>query len=303
MATYYILSLDGGGVKALLTIILLERLEAARPGLLTRMDLIAGTSAGGVLALGLASGLTPAECRVLFEALAPAVFARSLVRYFSRPFIAQYSNHTLKQALVDQFGNKRLGDLSNKVLISSFDLDNDPDNPLVLRTWKPKFFHNYPGPDSDTNEKIVNVAMRTTAAPTYFPVYQGYIDGGLVAGSPSVCALAQALHPGTGGQILADVALLSLGTGRTPHFLTMQDADWGLLPWAAPLIDIILEENNSGVADYQCRQIVGDRYHRLNPTLPERIDLNEVDKIPIIKEVAAKVDLTSTLAWLDSIPG
>jgi patatin-like phospholipase/acyl hydrolase len=52
---YHILSLDGGGILGLLTAKLLERLEMAYPGFLSKVDLIAGTSTGGILALGLAA--------------------------------------------------------------------------------------------------------------------------------------------------------------------------------------------------------------------------------------------------------
>src|SRR5712692_3209774 len=65
MPPYHILSLDGGGIRGLLTAILLERLEAAVPGFLSKIDLYAGTSTGGILALGLAYGVTPTAARDL----------------------------------------------------------------------------------------------------------------------------------------------------------------------------------------------------------------------------------------------
>ena len=48
------------------------------------------------------------------------------------------------------------------------------------RMWKPKFFHNFEGEDSDGHLGVVDVALSTSAAPTYFPSYGGYIDGGVV---------------------------------------------------------------------------------------------------------------------------
>jgi patatin-like phospholipase/acyl hydrolase len=298
MAPYRILALDGGGIKGVLTAALLERIEAARPGFLSKVDLFAGTSTGGILALGLASGLTPAQCREFYESDGPQVFKTPLWRRAGNLVVAKYANGALKAALVRQFGNRTLGELPRRVLIASFDLDNNPANPNTVRTWKPKFFHNYPGPGTDANEKIVNVALYTSAAPTYFPVHQGYIDGGVVANTPSVCALAQALDKQTGKQQLDDVVLLSLGTGRSVRHLQAENADWGVLPWAYPLIHLILEEGSSGTADYQCRQILGDRYYRLNPVLPEPIALDDVDLIPRLKDVAERADLTEVLEWL-----
>lgn len=300
MSPYHILAIDGGGIRGLLTTILLERLEAAVPGFLAKIDLFAGTSTGGILALGLAAGVTPAQARTLYEVQGPEVFANTVldnVRDLGHAIGAQYSNANLKQVLGDFFGAKTLGDLPHKVLISSFDLDNGADNPSALRTWKPKFFHNFPGPGTDSAELVVDVALRTSAAPSFFPIYQGHTDGGVAAGNPSMAALAQALEPTTGGQALADVSLLSLGTGRNNQFLAVQDADWGWVQWAPHIIDIMLG-GNAGVADYECRQVLGPRYHRLDPLLPETINLGDVDKIPRLAEIAERVMLEATIDWL-----
>ena len=299
--TYQILSIDGGGIRGVLTTVLLERLEAARPGFLEMVDLFAGTSTGGLLALGLAAGKTPADLRALYTEKGEIVFADTLLddlRDMGNAVGAQYSHDGLKNELVDMFGDQALDDLNRRVLISSFDLDNEPvrdaDEP---HTWKPKFFHNYPGDDSDGDQKIVDVAMRTAVAPTYFPIYQGYIDGGVVANNPSMCALAQALDEGTGGQELREIALLSISTGSYPKYLTTQDGDWGWTQWARPIIEIMLE-GNVGVAHYQCARLLGSCYHRLNPILAEPISMDAVDQIPALIEIAEGVDLEKTILWL-----
>jgi len=305
LSVYRILSLDGGGIRGLLTAILLERLEAALPGTLSRVDLFAGTSTGGILALGLAAGRAPADAREAYEKHGHTIFADSPfdnLRDLGHALGAQYSGGPLRQLLSEQFGDMRLGDLPHKVLIAAFDLDNGPDLPPPLRTWKPKFFHNFPGTDSDGDERVVDVAMRTAAAPSYFPVYQGYIDGGVVAGNPSMAALAQALEPNTGGQALTEVSVLSVGTGRNTRYLSAQENDWGWVQWAPHIINIVLD-GTSGVADYQCRQLLGERYHRLNPLLPERINLDEVGKIPRLAEIANRVSLEATLDWLRPAAG
>lgn len=297
---YRILSLDGGGVRAVVTAVLLERLEAAYPGFLSKANLLAGTSAGGILALGLASGLSPTQQREVFEEKSKEIFYFSLLRRLGNILVAKYSNRNLKRELVTLLGNKKLGQLSKKVLIASIDLDTKPSDPAAFRSWKPKFFHNYPGPNSDANELCVDVALRTSAAPTLFPMHQGYIDGGIVANSPSVCALAQALDPGTGGQKLEDIVLLSVGASRNPRYLTEQEADWGWAQWAVPIVELLLEEGNNSIANFQCCQILGERYRRLNLFLPERIDVDDATKVPRLEELAWEVDLTEIVNWLKS---
>jgi patatin-like phospholipase/acyl hydrolase len=300
MAHYHVLSLDGGGIRGVLTATLLERLEAARPGFLDKIDLFAGTSTGGILALGLAAGLTPAQCRQLYEVRGEYIFSNPLARTIAdlgNVVGAKYDNANLKKALTDQFGDKTLDHLPHRVLISSFAVDNSPVSAGAQRNWKPKFFHNYPGPDSDGRERVVDVALRTSAAPTYFPMFQQFVDGGVAANNPSMCALAQALNPGLGGQKVDDVRLLSLGTGLRPVFLTERDVNWGVLEWAPHLVELLMEGSNS-LGDYQCRQVLGGNYFRLNPALPEVIGLDDVSRVRQLRDLAASADLTAAIDWL-----
>ena len=67
MTRYSILSLDGGGLRGIIQAIILERLEHLHPGFISRIDLFAGTSTGGLVALGLAYGLTPTQLIELYE--------------------------------------------------------------------------------------------------------------------------------------------------------------------------------------------------------------------------------------------
>jgi patatin-like phospholipase/acyl hydrolase len=300
MSSYRILSMDGGGIRGLLSAILLERLQAAVPDYLSKVDLFAGTSTGGLLALGLAAGKTPTQARELYEKNGARVFADTAldeIRDLGNLIGADYALEPLKEALEEQFGGLTLGELERRVLVSAFDLDCKPTDPYRPRVWKAKFFHNYPGTDSDAGQKVVDVALYTSVAPTFFPVYNGYIDGGVVAGNPSVCALAQALHPLTGGQKLEDVRLLSISTGLNPRYLEGEDEDWGLVQWAPHLVSLMLE-GSSGLADYQCRQFLDERYFRIDPLLPEPIGMDRVDKIPLLQEIASRVNLEAAIDWL-----
>ncbi len=302
MARYRILSFDGGGIRGLLTATLLERLEAARPDLMARADLFAGVSTGGIIALAMAAGLPPSTVVDLYESKAGVVFADSIlddIRDLGRLTGAEYSNENLKRELTKHFGDKTLGDLPKKVVIASFDLDNEASGPGRVRSWKPKFFHNFPGPGTDAGERVLDVALRTSAAPTYFPVYQGYVDGGVATNNPSMCGLAQAIDAGTGGQQLEDIVMLSFGTGFNPRYLAGEESDWGLLQWARPILDIILD-GSVGVADYQCARLLGARYHRLNPALAAPIGLDDITQIPALRRLAEQTDLTETQNWLNA---
>lgn len=309
MDPYFILSLDGGGIRGVLTAVLLEKLEMAVPGFLGKVDLFAGTSTGAILALGLAHGLSPTEARQLYEEKGDDIFANSYLDDlldvgFARG--ARYSNDNLEAELQGIFGDQTLGDLSRNVLISSFDLENDIPNSPHPHMWKAKFFHNYGSDELDMAASIVDVALRSAAAPTYFPVYQGYVDGGIVANNPSMCALAQAKAEGVE---LDEIVLLSVGTGLNLRHLPQQDADWGWIQWVfqirplqnppyeSPLIDAMLE-GSVGLADYQCQQLLGDNYRRLDPELPQVIPLDAVDQIPLLLNTAEDTEIDRAITWL-----
>ena len=300
MCAFRIIALDGGGIRGVLTSALLERLEKSQPDLTSHANLIAGTSTGGILALALASGLSPTEARTLYERLGGKVFKDSLwdnLVDLGQLRGAQYNNKTLKEELTNTFGSMTLNDLKTQVVISSFDLDNEATGPGAFRSWKPKYFHNFPGTDSDGHERVVDVALYTSAAPTFFPIYRGYIDGGVISNNPSMCAVAQALHPMTGKQKLRDIRLLSIGTGFNPKYLTASNEDWGLVQWAPHLVSLMLE-GSMGLADYQCKQILGNHYIRVNPVLPMEIGLDGVDKITVMNTLASQFDLNKAMTWL-----
>jgi patatin-like phospholipase/acyl hydrolase len=304
MATYRILSLDGGGIRGIITVILMQRLNSdpQLAGWLDSVDLIAGTSTGGLLALGLANGLDLQRIRDLYENRGQAIFDDSWLDNLvdlGTIIGAQYGIRNLTRELRRILGQTTLGQLRKRVLIAAFDLDNEASDP-ARRTWKPKLFHNFPGPDSDSSLLAYKVGLYTAAAPTYFPSADGYIDGGVYASNPSMCALAQSQDSRFAGQpSLSDVVLLSLGTGTSLTYVQGRNLDWGYAQWAKPLISLMLD-GTAGIADYQCKQILGQRYHRLAPVFPPgvSIPMDAVKRVPDMVQFAGTVDLSATVQWL-----
>jgi patatin-like phospholipase/acyl hydrolase len=298
MAKFRILTFDGGGIRGLFTLVLLDRLVQAQPDFLNKVDMFAGTSTGSIIALGLAHGLTPADGIALYREVGQVTFQDSFLDNLFDLFTligAEYSSDLLRGLLLQTFGETTLDDLRARgkyVLVPTFDLDAVKDG---IRNWKPKFFHNFPGTDSDEAEKIVDVALRSSAAPTFFPSYQGYVDGGVVANNPSMAALAQALN---GGIAQNDICLFSLGTGMIPRFEEGDKLDWGYLQWSTRLIPIMLD-GLMGVADYQCHAILQEaRYFRLAPLLKEEIAIDEIAKVDRLVTLAEAIDISAAADWL-----
>jgi patatin-like phospholipase/acyl hydrolase len=296
---YNVMSLDGGGIKGLLTARLLARLEAEHPTLIADIDLFAGTSTGGILALGLAAGKAPSDIVDMYLNHAKTIFEDSIwdnLLDLGGAVGADYGSGGLKRTLEDIFGDMLLGDLPKKVLIPTFQAVSD-----TGPAWRPKFFNNYLG--SDTSERVVDVAMRTSAAPTYFPSYQGYVDGGTVANNPAMAAIATCLDPKGAAVSLDDIKLLSVSTGSSEYSIDGDTNDWGWVKWARPILDILVG-GVSGVSDFQCGKLLGDDYLRLNTVLDRDVALDSIegDSMEYLLAAADGVDLTDVLAWL-RMPG
>jgi patatin-like phospholipase/acyl hydrolase len=305
MPKYRILSLDGGGLRGLITARLLHRLDSHPDiaGWLADVDLYVGTSTGGILALGLAMGKSPDEICSLYKNRGNRIFDDSIwddIRDLGKTIGADYSNKNLKAELTNMFGTKKLSDIHKKVAIPTFDLDNEAGR--NKRTWKPKIFHNFIGPGSDGGALIADVALYTSSAPTYFPSADGYVDGGVFANNPSIVAIAQAISQKNAASERAkldDLVMLSVGTGVSLTYIKGNSLNWGYAQWVKPLINVLME-GVAGISDYQAQQLLADRYHRLQIVFDpsETIPLDAVNKLDRMDQIASGHKLDETIKWI-----
>jgi predicted acylesterase/phospholipase RssA len=234
-----ILAIDGGGLKGALPAALLAEIEE-RSGerVIDHFDLIAGTSTGGIIALGLAMGLSAGEVLSFYRDRGPEIFGQHLgaphgvVDWTRRATSkvgaklkglvrSKYSNQALTRALTDVFGERRLGEAKTRLIIPAF--DSLTGGPYVFKTAHHTRFK------SDYSRRVVDVALSTAAAPTYLPAHSfdggtHIIDGGIWANNPAGAAALEAAT--TLGWDMPGVRLLSLGCSQT--YLTPKP-DVGLL--------------------------------------------------------------------------
>lgn len=280
-----ILSIDGGGIRGIIPAMVLAALEErTRVPTAEIFDLIAGTSTGGILALGLSRPDDEGNARFSAEDLVD-IYENRGREIFDRSFWKgvtsvggltdeAYSHAGLEEVLGIYFEETLLRDALTNTMVTSYDIEAR--EPIFLRSWRPEY----------AEVSMRDAARATSAAPTFFEPTQvnvGYqmltlVDGGVFINSPSVSAYAAARRmiaeeradAERRGEDYADpeIFVLSLGTGELTRSIPFEDArNWGKLEWALPLISCIFD-GVSDAAHYQMRSFLGEEgYVRLQVRL------------------------------------
>lgn len=280
-----VLSIDGGGMKGIISAKVLVELENliqqysqnsnARIG--DYFDLIAGTSTGSILT---ALYLTPENGHPKYSAkqildfyltLGPSIFQKqSLYPLFG----SKYMSRDFEKTLTDIIGTIRISDLLKPCLIASYD----------TTARKAIFFNTETGrKDASRNYLVADAVRASCAAPTYYPPVcltnppvcpSCYVDGGVVANNPSLCALIEALKLPRCTSI-HDIYLMSVGNIKNDtSYFYREVKKWGLIEWAAPLFSILLNSNEQTV-DYQLNSLFQEENNHYL-----RLQVNSLEKTP-----------------------
>lgn len=263
---FQVLSLDGGGAKALFTAHVLARLEADLGVRVTdHFDLIAGTSAGGILALSLGAGLRPAEIVEHYTALTERVFPRSRQarwRYVPRAVRPAYSGTVLRKVLVEVLGSRLLRDSSKRLIVPSWDVQRGEVH--IFKTPHHERLRR------DGRIPMVDVAMATTAAPTYFEAArvddQRLIDGGVWANNPSVVAIGEAVS--MLAVPLDAIRILNVGTvdQRTNHSARLDVGGWA--NWATSAAQLMITASSRGAQGTAIHLVGKENFVRFDANVP-----------------------------------
>lgn len=268
---FSILSLSGGGYLGLYTASILAALEESCGGPIARhFDLIAGTSVGGIIALGLANEVPAQDIKTAFEEEGTAIFSErpaptgrlasliDLRRYWSKP---KYDSSALKNTIFRIIGaDTRIGDLKHPVIVPAVNLTKG--GPQIFKTPHHEDFQR------DLHLRAVDVALATSAAPTYFPIAEVddalFADGGLYANSPDLLAVHEAEH--FFGRSVGEIRLLSIGTTTAQFsFAHAHGRQLGAFGWLREqrLVSVIIAAQQHSV-DFMMQHRLGDRYLRLD---------------------------------------
>ena len=278
-----VLSIDGGGIRGIIPAIICKYIEEElleRRSISSLFDLIAGTSTGGILALGLVrdTAVNAADLVKFYEIKGPRIFSHP-ANAFVQMASPKYQHTRLDMALAEVFGNADFSGAHRRVLVTAYDVQ--------LR--RPRVFDS--GKDRDLS--MVEVALATSAAPTYFrPVKianEVFVDGGVVANNPSSLAYAHARKLWPSEEIL----LLSLGTGTLSRPLLEEDIrKWGEMKWARPVIDCFMDGGSQITHDCLQKMTNPEHYLRLQgglSELTERMDGASHKAILGLKAIAENI--------------
>ncbi len=274
---FRILSIDGGGIRGILPAAVLSQVEKEwlqGASVAGHFDLIAGTSTGGIIALGLAAGLTAAEISRIYVERGREIFARpglSSLRKNLSWFVHKQNTDALHRLVDEVFADKKFGDAQTRLCIPAADGKYGE-----VYVFKTPHHTDYKG---DWKHEMAHIAKSTSAAPTYFkPVSQDeflMLDGGIWASNPILVAVIEAL---TCFDIKPEqVRVLSLGCVEKRYRIGwMQRKLGGQFFWAKRIIDGCINLQSQSAVGQAGLLLGRDRILRIDsPPLAKTIDLDD----------------------------
>lgn len=277
---FRILALDGGGLRGAFTAAVLAKWDdmlkaGGDNGLVSHFDLVAGTSTGAILAIGLGLGLAPAKILEFYKEKGPQIFPKDRrIRQFLK---SKHDSATLRELLTEVYGDKTLVQESGARLVI----------PTVrAKHGKAEAIVTPHSPDRTAfrNISAVDAALASSAAPTYFeeahwegPVTpESFLDGGVWANNPVLPALSEAvrhLHIP-----LDRIDVLSIGTLTSEHDFT-EALGKGIAGWAFQSTDLFFAAQEYG-AMLLAESFLGPTRHlRVNQQIPLKIELDDAEAI------------------------
>ena len=258
-----VLSLDGGGVRGLATVVFLKELEkASGKKIVDLFDFFIGTSVGGLSAMHLA--VNEIEVNELESFWSQDNLAMSMQSSFwTKNFFLKtkpiYNNKSKTELLEKYFGNKLISESKRPIAVLAYDVENR--KPRVLTSY------------TDQAIKATSAINATSAAPLYYPTVKiedgsWLIDGSVVSNNPCLIGYNEARK-----YFKTDnIKVFSVGTGRHLNNLDGEDSSkWGPFGWLTnDILGILLESH----ADHEIlNDLIGKNYLRIN-SIAENINWN-----------------------------
>jgi len=234
---FRILSIDGGGIRGLFPAAYLAEIERRfldGASIAKYFDMVAGTSTGGIIALGLATGKTAREISEIYTDRGEYIFPRptplsGLWRWFRSLRASKYDRSALQSELLRVFGHEVLDNAKTRVVVPSF--EGEYGEPFLYKT------PHHPDYQKDRYKALVDIAQHTAAAPSYFTAVEnnGYqmLDGGIWANNPIMQALVDVLACYDVPR--ENIRILSIGTGDETVEIAKRHLSGGKIDWGVSM--------------------------------------------------------------------
>lgn len=288
-----VISFDGGGIKGLVllqTLLHIEKLLGH--SVMEHFHWLCGTSTGAIIALTLAKGDTLNYCQNLYFRLKDEIFVGR------RP----YSEQIIEYFLQDHFGKETtMGQFkSKKVAVTASSVRTNPPVLKMFRSYTlplSKAENSALGFDDPCGNVVWKCARYSSAAPTFFPPKDNFVDGGLMANNPTLDLMSD-IHTYNAAcirvkkEVIRVGCILSLGTGQAPsEALDNMKFNFGLPRGISESVsmfrDLISLKNllleqitaSDGACVKRARSWAHDQsipFFRLSPHLSVQVELDEV---------------------------
>jgi hypothetical protein len=282
---FRLLSIDGGGILGLLPCLILAELETrfldGNP-IGQHFDMIAGTSTGGIIAMGLAQGKSAKKISKLYlergEHIFPGNRLQKWVRKYLQTLMHTHDRKRLENELRREFGDALLGSCKIPLCIPAF--EGSYGEPYIFKT------PHHPDYKRDQHKPLVNVGLATAAAPATFAAYKegGYtfVDGGVWANNPTMVGLVDALSCYDIDR--NQVRVLSLGCGQDIHRMSWWQRIGGFWHWRKHFASSVMRAQSHNALGQASLLIGRDHLIRLDaPDVEKRIAMDDVSRA--IKEM------------------
>ncbi|GAA0460330.1 CBASS cGAMP-activated phospholipase [Alkalibacillus silvisoli] len=277
-----ILSIDGGGIRGVLAVAILQSLEEEyNLPVGEHFDIITGASTGSIIGSSIVLNKKMSDVMGYYKKYGKKIFRRQSKIGLIK---SVYGDKYLRKFFQKAFGEYSLQDIQKPLLIPAVDVTHG--KPYIYRS---NYGHN---DDGRRNIKLWDAVLSSCSAPIYFPpnnISNQYlsIDGGLWSNNPSLIGITEAIHHFK--QDISDIKILSLGTGlQNIEFNISKEGDWGLKQWlpfrlltmkvTPKLLDLVLHLSSESTS-YHCKLLLNDHYLRINRDLGKEVSFDEVKYI------------------------
>jgi hypothetical protein len=244
---FYILSIDGGGIRGVFPAYILDQIEKSLGiSLLDKFQMFAGTSTGSIIATAIVCGVPLEKVLNLYKKYGPEIFPGKIkclkfdakyklinlclkypIKFLSMlksMFVNFYKKDCLTELLNELVGETKLGEIKIPLLIPATNIGEG-----IVHVFKSPY---HPDFIRDGRFTVKDAVLASCSAPIYFTPEktQEYLlaDGGLWANNPTLAAVMDAKR--RLGVDIKNIRVLSIGTGhQKTSYGVNPDRMWGLM--------------------------------------------------------------------------